>query len=433
MKIKHLYDIFKQCASVITDSRNCKRDAMFFALKGENFDGNKYAVQALNDGCKYAVVDDASLSGISDSILVVDDALATLQKLASYHRQMLNAKIIGITGTNGKTTTKELISSVLSEKYKIWFTQGNLNNHIGVPLTLLSMPDDTEIGVIEMGANHKGEIEFLCNIAQPDLGLITNVGKAHLEGFGSFEGVMETKAELYKHLYNKQFPAFININNNHLKKMIGEGKFISYGTSPDAYIMGQNAQASPNLQFEWKQNGSETWEHTKTKLTGIYNFENALAAVCIGTYFDVAAENINKALSEYTPVNNRSQLITTNRNKVLMDAYNANPDSMNAALQNFDAIDFPKKILILGGMKELGNDSNKEHESLLKQIAETNIDSCYLVGNEFKPLLSEYKHYKWFESTIQLTDYLNQHPINNALILIKGSRSNKLETVLERL
>ena len=433
MEIKHLYDIFKQCNSVTTDSRNCKRDAMFFALKGDNFDGNKYAVQALNDGCKYAVVDDASLAGISDSIFIVDDVLTALQQLASYHRQTLNAKIIGITGTNGKTTTKELISSVLSKKYKVWFTQGNLNNHIGVPLTLLSMPTDTEIGVIEMGANHIGEIDFLCRIAQPDLGMITNVGKAHLEGFGSFEGVMEAKAELYKYLNRKQSPTFININNNYLIKMFGDGKSISYGTSSDTYITGQNAQASPNLEFEWKRNKSETWEHTKTKLTGIYNFENALAAVCIGAYFDVADVDINNALSEYTPVNNRSQLISTNRNKVFMDAYNANPDSMNAALRNFGAIDFPKKIVILGGMKELGKDSYKEHENLLKQIVEINVVSCYLVGNEFTPFLSEYKHYNWFESTTQLCEYLSQNPVDDALILVKGSRSNKLETVLERL
>jgi UDP-N-acetylmuramoyl-tripeptide--D-alanyl-D-alanine ligase len=430
METSKLYNIFRQCTGITTDTRNGNPGSLFFALKGDRFNGNDYAMKALSEGCMYAVVDDVKLDGMPGCILV-PDVLKALQDLALEHRMLSSASIIGITGTNGKTTTKELISAVLSEEYNVWYTRGNLNNHIGVPLTLLSMPANTEIAVIEMGANHIKEIAHLCEIAKPDLGIITNVGKAHLEGFGSFEGVKTAKGELYQYLKGNNAPAFINTDNKHLVEMLGDAAFVGYGISSGGLVVGRNAIASPFLEFEWKTENSNTWHKATTRLTGLYNFENALAAVCIGVHQKVQPQLINKALAEYEPVNNRSQLTITVNNKVLMDAYNANPSSMNAALTNFSSMAGDNKVLILGGMKELGNDSMQEHETIVSQLLKMDFKHCYLVGTEFKNVKPKSEQFSWFESTELLINFLRQNPIKNSLIMVKGSRSNRLETVLE--
>jgi len=430
MEADLLYKIFKQCTGITTDTRNGNPGSLFFALKGDRFNGNDYALKALSEGCMYAVVDDVKLDGMPGCILV-PDVLKALQNLALEHRKASTASIIGITGSNGKTTTKELIAAVLSEEYNVWYTRGNLNNHIGVPLTLLSIPQKTDVAVIEMGANHIGEIALLSEIAQPDFGIITNVGKAHLEGFGSFEGVKKAKGELYQFLKANNAPAFINTDNHHLVEMLGDANYIGYGLAPGGLVVGRNASASPFLEFEWKTGSSNIWHKTTTKLTGLYNFENALAAVCIGIYHKIQPQLINKALAEYEPVNNRSQLAQTSENKVLMDAYNANPSSMNAALTNFTGMAGDNKVLILGGMKELGFDSLKEHESLVDQLLKMKVYKCFLVGPEFKDVKPENELFIWFESTEALKSYLRINPVRNSLVLVKGSRSNRLETVLE--
>lgn len=430
MDSERLYNIFKQCTGVTTDSRNGYPGALFFALKGDRFNGNDYALKALSDGCMYAVVDDEKLKETPGCIFV-PDVLSALQNLALVHRLKSTAHIVGITGSNGKTTTKELMAAVLSEEYNVWYTRGNLNNHIGVPLTLLSMPSQTEVAVVEMGANHIGEIALLCSIAHPNYGIITNVGKAHLEGFGSFEGVKIAKGELYDFLKEHQVPAFINIDNEHLVKMVGGGAFIGYGTNAGGLVVGRNATAMPFLEFEWKTDKSEIWHKAVTRLSGLYNFENALAAVCVGVHFDIHPHLINNALASYEPVNNRSQLTNTQKNKVLMDAYNANPSSMNAALVNFSKITGDNKVLILGGMKELGADSLNEHVTLVSQVLEMDFTSCFFVGPEFKDIIPKSANVSWFESSELLIDYLKESVLNNCLILVKGSRSNQLERVLE--
>lgn len=431
MELQKLYSYFKESTGVTTDSRNCNPGSLFFALRGERFNGNEYALQALSEGCLLAVVDDEILDGIP-GCFYVPDVLKALQQLATMHRQASGARFVGITGSNGKTTTKELMASVLSEKYNVWYTRGNLNNHIGVPLTLLSMPPQTEVAVIEMGANHIGEIALLSAIAQPDLGLITNVGKAHLEGFGSFEGVKKAKGELYDFLKSHKRQVFINVDNNHLTEMLGSWPKIGYGTREGELVTGRQAIAEPFLGFEWKTDGSD-WHMAKTNLTGLYNFENALAAVCVGTYFEVPPHLIAKALESYEPVNNRSQLTQTTRNQVLMDAYNANPSSMGAALINFSRMEGRDKALILGGMKELGHDSVAEHQALVNNILEMDFNHCLLVGPEFKELVPDDRRFAWFESVAQLIQHLRETGLSHHLILVKGSRSNQLEKVLEAL
>lgn len=429
MELQKLYNYFKQSTGVTTDSRNCNPGSVFFALRGERFNGNEYALQALREGCLLAVVDDKALDGIP-GCFYVPDVLVALQQLATIHRKASSTRFIGITGTNGKTTTKELMASVLSEIYNVWYTRGNLNNHIGVPLTILSMPPQTEVAVIEMGANHIGEIALLSVIAQPDFGLITNVGKAHLEGFGSFEGVKKAKGELYDFLKSHNREAFVNVDNDHLLAMLGDWSKIGYGTREGELVTGRNAKAAPFLEFEWKTGHSE-WYVAKTNLAGLYNFENALAAVCVGTYFEVPPHLIVKALNGYVPVNNRSQLTQTSRNQVLMDAYNANPSSMAAALTHFSGMEGDAKVLILGGMKELGPDSATEHQALINRVLEMDFQQCFLVGPEFINLVSDNRRITWFESVSQLLQYLGEISMSGHLILVKGSRSNQLEKVLE--
>ncbi len=428
MNIEQLYEQFLKHPILSTDSRQITPGCIFFALKGPNFDGNKYAADALEKGAAYAVVDSMNLPE-NDRFFVVRDVLTTLQQLAAHHRQQLAIPVLGITGTNGKTTTKELIVSVLQQKYKVSSTQGNLNNHIGVPLTLLSMTSQTEIGVVEMGANHPGEIAALCQIADPDLGIITNIGKAHLEGFGSFEGVIQTKSELYDYLRNKQAACFINQDNELLIRQAQGLEQLSYGQSEQAQLRGE-VQESP-YYLTVKALFPKGWLYLKSKLIGNYNFENILAAARIGLHFQIDPLAIQKAIECYLPSNNRSQLITQGSNKLIMDAYNANPTSMMAALKNFTAMNHAGKIVILGDMLELGGQSAMEHQKIVDFLQTQELEKVLLVGPEFEKTQTNALKAEKFDHVELLTDYLyQQKPLANKLILIKGSRGIKLERVL---
>lgn len=431
MSIDFLYTVYLKSGVVTTDSRYTPPSSIYFALKGDRFDGNDFALSALESGCALAVVDDVRLKD-AEGCFWVPNALETLQKLATHHRLNSGMKVLGITGTNGKTTTKELVAAVLSRKYKVGFTQGNLNNHIGVPLTLLSIPSDIDFAVVEMGANHLHEISFLSEIAQPDWGLITNVGKAHLEGFGSFQGVMAAKSELYAYLKEHKKPIFINDDNPFLHRMLDgyNVSLIKYGTDDSFFVTGGEAVAEPFLQFRWKSL-ELPWQKVNMQLSGLYNFENALAAVAIGNYFDVPAHEINEALAAYQPKNHRSQIVKTKQNTIILDAYNANPTSMEAALDNFEEIASAHKILILGGMKELGNESGEEHLKLIHRIKAITFNTCYLVGGEFQELLPNDKRFNWFATGEELTEHLKNNPVVNSYLLVKGSRANKLEQVVD--
>ncbi len=427
-QIAAIHQAYLSSKGVSTDSRGNNEGVIFFALKGASFDGNKYVRAVLESGAAFAVTDDKELDGVAN-VFVVDDVLSTLQQLAQYHRRYLNIPIIAITGTNGKTTSKELIAMVLAKKYKIKATAGNFNNHIGVPLTLLSMDSSIELGVVEMGANHVGEIKLLCDIAEPNYGIITNVGKAHLEGFGSFKGVKTAKGELYQYLKNTNGKLFINADNPHLNEMAqGISNRIEYGVEYGT-ITGHITKDHPFVSIQWKADNNET-HNTSTQLIGAYNLENILSAICIGHSLGVTDEDIVSALEDYTPTNNRSQFIQTKSNQIIMDAYNANPSSMQVALQNFGKVEMENKVAILGGMKEMGNDSQMEHQKLLDMIQSLNINQALLVGSEFNALVNESETIKLFESTEQLIDALKEKPIENAYLLIKGSRSNKLEELL---
>jgi UDP-N-acetylmuramoyl-tripeptide--D-alanyl-D-alanine ligase len=427
--VVEIYEVFLQSGKVSTDTRNIIPGSIFFALKGERFDGNKFALDALKNGCVLAVVDDEALID-AEGCIVVPDVLKALQNLARHHRKHLNIPVIGITGTNGKTTTKELVAAVLSKKYNVWFTQGNFNNHIGVPLTLLGIPPATQIAVIEMGANHVGEIAGLCSIAQPDHGLITNVGKAHLEGFGSFEGVKKGKGELYSFLKDNGGEIFINVDNSHLMEMIGEYPWIGYGQGDGAVVKASEISADPLLRFLLTTSRVER-KPVQTCLTGLYNLDNVLAAASIGHYFGVEEELVIEAVDNYVPQNNRSQYFNSGKNQVLLDAYNANPSSMSVALENFKAIHHEPKILVLGSMKELGDDSLSEHNRLIETLESMDFEACYLTGTEFRDVVPDDKRFCWFKDTSELRAFLEKQKIRNALFLIKGSRANRLESVAE--
>ena len=386
MEIKELYEIYKAHPVVTTDSRNCPEGSIFFALKGETFDGNKFALQALEKGCAYAVVDDSSFLTPHSSLIFVDNVLDTLQQLARYHREQLNIPFVGVTGTNGKTTTKELVATVLSKKYRVHYTQGNFNNHIGVPLTLLSIKPDCEIAVIEMGANHPGEIKTLANIALPTCGLITNVGKAHLEGFGSLEGVINTKKELYDNLAERGGHVFVNAANLLLMNVLNAESYTTYSSNSDviADVNGKLLRCAPYVEFEWHSQLSTFNFQLSTHFVGAYNLDNMLAAITVGLHFGVAEEDICAALSEYAPANNRSQLTKTERNTLIVDAYNANPTSMMAAIDNFDIMEGENKMAILGDMLELGEQSEIEHQNIVRRLMESKIERIILVGKEFE-------------------------------------------------
>ncbi|KAA6314143.1 UDP-N-acetylmuramoyl-tripeptide--D-alanyl-D-alanine ligase, partial [termite gut metagenome] len=390
-----LYRIFQSCSGVTTDSRHCPENSLFIALKGESFNGNAFAAQALNDGCAYAVIDEPCYAVEGDNRFIkVENTLEALQQLAGYHRRQLKTKVIGITGTNGKTTTKELIATVLSQSYKVLYTSGNLNNHIGVPLTLLQLNVEHQLAIIEMGASHPGEIKTLANIADPDYGIITNVGKAHLEGFGSFEGVIRTKKELYDYLREKDNTAvFIHYDNPYLMDMALGLKQIVYGAENDLYINGHTTDSSLYLSFEWKEGREGALHRVQTQLIGGYNLPNALAAITIGRFFGIESEKINKLLEDYTPQNNRSQLKKTANNTLVIDAYNANPTSMAAALGNFRIIPAVHKTLIVGDMKELGEESAAEHQKIIDYIDTCGFEKVFLVGELFAATKHTYVSY----------------------------------------
>ena len=422
MEIATLYTYFKECGKVTTDTRNCPEGSMFIALKGETFNGNAFAKQALEKGCRYAVVDEAQYAD-SPNIFLVDDCLKTLQELAREHRRALGTYIVGITGTNGKTTTKELIATVLQKRYKTLYTQGNLNNHIGVPLTLLGLTEEHEMAVVEMGANHPGEIRTLVNIAEPDCGLITNVGKAHLEGFGSFEGVVKTKSELYDYLRSKKDTfIFLDKDNDVLCKASAGLKSIGYGLEGDGLsVKGKLHACAPFLAFEWKYEGVS--HDVNTHLIGAYNVKNALAAITIGCRFEVPAEAICEALNGYIPSNNRSQLTETADNHLIVDAYNANPTSMMAALENFRLMEVEHKVTVLGDMKELGEGSAEEHRKIVAFLGECGFEKVILVGAEFGNVNTNFEHYPDVEAL--KGKFMQDKPVGK-FVLIKGSNSMKL-------
>lgn len=429
MDIATIYHCFKECGSVTTDSRHCPEGSMFFALKGSSFNGNAFAEAALEKGCKYAVVDEEQYVKGNPRIILVDDVLKTLQQLANYHRRQLAVPIIGITGTNGKTTTKELIAAVLRKKYHVLATEGNLNNHIGVPLSLLKLTPEHQLAVIEMGASHPGDIKELVDIAEPDYGIITNVGMAHLEGFGSFEGVKRTKGELYDFLrkHGKHI-IFIDNDNEHLMSMSHDLTYIAYGTdeSAELFVKGTLGPCEPFLTFQWTCQ-DETYK-VATHLIGSYNLKNALAAITIGRTFDVPAAAICEALEEYVPHNNRSQLTTTVHNHLVVDAYNANPTSMKAALENFRIMNVPHKMVILGDMKELGACSTDAHRQIVEILPSCGLERIILVGEEFEKVNTSFEH---FANVDVLKEHLQQHLPQDKYILIKGSNSMKLAQLQE--
>ncbi|WP_245934899.1 UDP-N-acetylmuramoyl-tripeptide--D-alanyl-D-alanine ligase [Breznakibacter xylanolyticus] len=413
-----------------TDSRQCPSGSLFFALRGENFDGNRYAASALEKGCSLAVVDDVELSG-KPGMFYVEDVLVALQQLANHHRRVLGLPIIGITGSNGKTTTKELVASVLSMKYKVYYTQGNLNNHIGVPLTLLSMNKHTQIGVVEMGANHPGEIAELCRIAEPDFGVITNVGKAHIEGFGSFEGVRQTKGELYDFIRATNGTLFVNADDDMLMKMSDHLTRVTYGVNDNAAeVQGRNMDVNPFLLFQFRSGVNANWHDVQSKMVGKYNISNFLVAAAIGQFFQVDDIEVAWALSSYVPENNRSQLINGVHNRVLMDAYNANPSSMQVALENFKDIRHPFKVAIIGAMKELGHISDEEHKKVVRYLLGGAFHLVCLVGEEFETVEIESNMAHRFAKVDDLVAWLKDHPLKDAFVLVKGSRGNKLEQAL---
>jgi len=421
--IETLYRHYCKAYKVSTDSRKIEKDAVFFALKGENFDANDFALQVAEAGIASLVVADRKTLPQHERIFIVEDSLKALQELAAYHRQQSKATVLSITGTNGKTTTKELVSAVLSKKYRIIHTMGNLNNHIGVPLTLLSIKPDTEIAVVEMGANHPGEIEFLCKIADPDYGLITNIGKAHLEGFGSFEVIIDTKTALYRHVKTYGKAVFVNQANPLLWEQSEGMNRISYGRYCGADTPVAPGACNPYLSVVWRKH------LIQTRLVGSYNFENVAAAIGVGQYFGVEENDIVAALEAYTPTNSRSQVIDTEKNRIVMDAYNANPTSMRAALINFASICGEQHLLILGDMRELGTASEEEHRNILALMKELGYKEALLVGQNFCSY-NENPNWKTFDNVGELCQYLESHPVSGKTILVKGSNSIQLGKVL---
>ncbi|MCD6068406.1 MAG: UDP-N-acetylmuramyl-tripeptide synthetase [Bacteroidetes bacterium] len=431
--IADLHTLFLEAGQKIcTDTRKAEKGALFFALKGPNFNANELASQAIGAGCSYAVIDDKTFASVPNTILV-QDVLLALQQLANYHRKTLDIPFIGITGSNGKTTTKELVAAVLAEKFRVLATEGNLNNHIGVPLTLLSIKPEHEIAIIEMGANHQGEIEMLCRIAEPDYGIITNIGKAHLEGFGGIEGVKKGKSELYKYIAEKKGKVFLHADDDVLQELSAANDKVTYGTKKLYDVVGRMNASSSTVQFVWKTR-YEAPELAKapliqSHLVGVYNYYNLLCAACVGNYFQVEEEAINRALAAYEPTNNRSQLTKTDKNTLILDYYNANPTSMKAAIENFAAMDVPNKLLILGDMLELGEESAQEHQLIIDLLKEKKLKDHMLVGPVFSALSPDHT----YPDSQAAARYLSEHPVEQKTILIKGSRGIRLETVLSRL
>lgn len=427
--IKELHELFLKYPHVFTDSRKAEAGGMFFALKGEHFDGNRFVADALNNGADIAVTDDRAFE-LREECVVVDDVLDTLQKLANYHRNYLSVLVVAVTGTNGKTTTKELIREVLSEKYKLISTFGNLNNHIGVPLTLLSIRKEHEIAIVEMGANHLGEIAELCAIAEPDYGLITNVGKAHLEGFGSFEGVKKTKGELYDYIARSGKGIFICVDNDHLEKMSVQNQVkYTYGSiASDAEFKGE--LVGEQFFVVVRALFSKGCLYLKSKLIGAYNFENILAAARIGLFFDVDPLKIQNAIASYEPNNNRSQLLTKSGADILIDCYNANPTSMLVSIKNFIEIKHENKVVVLGDMLELGEVAADEHQGIVDLLKDSGLKKVFLVGSNFKNTTApEYFHK--VSNVELLVDEIRSFEWKNKFLFIKGSRGIKLEKIID--
>lgn len=433
METTSLYSYFLAHPIISTDTRNIQAQSLFFALKGDTFNGNAFAAEALEKGASYVVIDEAQYQA-DDRFLLVPDVLTALQDLARHHRSLLQIPVIGITGTNGKTTTKELIHSVLSQQFDTYATRGNLNNHIGVPLSILSIRPQTEMAIIEMGANHVGEIAFLCGIAQPTHGLITNVGKAHLEGFGSFEGVKQAKGELYDYLASRQGTLFLQSDNPFLRGMAATRQIdqvVTYGFSPDNQLTGQLIEASPLLEVRWAENGDQASHTVHTQLTGSYNTENVLAAICIGRFFGLSPEKINRGISGYAPANNRSQLTKTSNNTVIRDYYNANASSMAAALENLRVLKADNKVIILGDMFELGNESYEEHGKVVAEACSLNASRVLFVGQAF----AQHRRTgaEFYDTTEEAREALRKQPVQDALVLLKASRGMAFEKLVELL
>lgn len=425
MTIPELYELFLHNPKVTTDSRNCPRGSIFFALKGERFDGNQYTSKALASGCNYAIIDNPDFY-VGERTILVDDVLKTLQLLAQRHRKVVGVPVIAITGTNGKTTTKELLAAVLSTNFNLLYTEGNLNNQIGVPLTLLQLNHEHELAVIEMGASHPGDIRDLVEIAHPNYGIITNVGCAHLEGFGSFENVLATKGELYDYLRRVKGTIFIKKEDDHLQSIAKGIEQITYGYGDSAFASAQIVSSDPYLVLNWKQQGKV---HTvQTHLIGDYNIDNVLVAIAVGRYFKIPSARISRAIEAYEPTNNRSQLKETADNTLIIDAYNANPSSMKLALDNFASLSGSPKAVILGDMFELGPESDNLHREIVELIGSYNFEKVYLCGEHFSRVGSAYHPYM---ATDDLLTALKEQPLKGYHILIKGSRSMALEKVTE--
>ncbi|MFT6748281.1 MAG: UDP-N-acetylmuramoyl-tripeptide--D-alanyl-D-alanine ligase [Flavobacterium sp.] len=425
MDIEKLYEAFLESSSVSTDTRKIEQDCIFFCLKGQNFDANTFSKAAVERGAKYVVIDDSDFE-IEDKTILVSNVLTALQNLARHHRETLNLPILALTGSNGKTTTKELIHAVLSKKYRVKATVGNLNNHIGVPLTLLSFDKDTDIGIVEMGANHQKEIEFLCAIAKPNFGYITNFGKAHLEGFGGVEGVIKGKSEMYSYLKENQQKVFVNLDDDMQTQnstYIDSVTFSIQFSNADVFI--PNIYANPFVELSY--GGFEI----KTKMIGLYNATNIIASICVANYFSVPINDIQTALQEYTPENNRSQLLVKNENQIILDAYNANPSSMKLALENFNSLDGQNKICILGDMFELGTESKLEHELIVQQVTSYKFEKIFFIGMNFFNVKVESTKLNFFKNFDDFQKFLIVQEWVNKKFLIKGSRGIALERTLQ--
>lgn len=426
MHLTQLYQRFLESGKVSTDTRQITPGSLFFALRGDKFNANEFATQALAKGAAYAVVDEAKYA-VDDRCILVDDVLTTLQNLARHHRSQLKIPVIGLTGSNGKTTSKELVLAVLSKKFKTYATKGNLNNHIGVPLTVLAIDQSYEMAVVEMGANHLGEIALLCSIANPTHGFITNIGRAHIGTFGGFENIIRGKSELYRHLITTNGTVFINSQNEILANMAKRFKQPYFYPAKGDYLYAQLLDADPFIRFE------SEGETVQTQLMGAYNFENIAAALCIGKFFGVAAKEANKAVAEYVPGNMRSQVMVKGTNTIILDAYNANPSSMEAAIENLAAMKAKKKVAIVGDMFELETEAAKEHARIGELLKSKNFDSVYLCGSLMKEAKSAFTGALHFERKEQLIESLKQNPIIGATILVKASRGIGLETIVEYL
>jgi len=418
MEIKEIYSLFKEHPTICTDSRKITKGAIFFSLKGDNFNGNKFALKAILDGCSYAIIDEKEYD-VHQNTIIVNNALKTLQNLATYHRSKLNIPLIGITGTNGKTTSKELINAILSSEIGCYSTKGNLNNHIGVPLSVLEINKKHKIAIIEMGANHQKEIRFLCNIAQPTYGVITNIGSAHLEGFGSIQAIIDTKKELYEFIKHNKGHLFVNIEDELLLSLSNGISKSTYGKSGD--ITGLITETTPLLSIKYNN------EIINSHLIGEFQFSNILLAICIGNYFNISNKNIKRSIENYIPTNNRSQLFKTKTNTLILDAYNANPSSMKAMINSFSNQQYKNKLCILGDMLELGGRSDKEHLDIIKLTNKLKLE-CLFVGEIFHSLTKNS-----FKNKRALVKYIQENNIHEKIILLKGSRGIGLEKLIEYL